>query len=156
MGGVGTGGTITGITRYWRKQGKPLHSIAVEPVQSPVLSQQMSGQPLKPGPHYIQGIGAGFIPDILDLDCVSEVQTVDQQDALTMAHSLASKEGLLCGISSGAAAHVAVQMAKEERFKGKTIVVILPDAGERYLSSVLYSGDEFKTVEQATASPNIL
>jgi cysteine synthase A len=137
--GVGTGGTITGISRYIKKRlGKPLVSVAVEPEDSPVLSQHLAGQPLKPGPHAIQGIGAGFIPEVLDLSLVDQVEKVSNEEAIEFARRLARDEGILSGISSGAAVAVAVRIGKEEIFAGKTIVVILPDSGERYLSSVLF------------------
>jgi len=139
VSGVGTGGTITGISRYFewdRKQ--PLLSVAVEPKESPVISQKLAGQDLKPGPHKIQGIGAGFIPDTLDLSLVDRVEQVDSTTAVEYARRLAREEGLLSGISCGAAMAVADRIAREETSSGKTIVVILPDAGERYLSTVLF------------------
>ena len=139
VSGVGTGGTITGISRYIKQTlGRQLISVAVEPVDSPVISQTMSGQELKPGPHKIQGIGAGFIPDTLDLDMVDRVEQVSNEDAIDFARRLAREEGLLSGISCGAAAAVAARLAADPEFAGKNIVVILPDAGERYLSSVLF------------------
>lgn len=141
VSGVGTGGTITGISRYFKEiRGKQIISVAVEPEDSPVITQKLAGEALQPGPHKIQGIGAGFIPDTLDLDMVDRVEQVSNDEAITFAHRLAREEGLLVGISCGAAAAVAVRLAALPEFKGKTIVVILPDSGERYLSSVLYEG----------------
>ena len=140
IAGVGTGGTITGISRYFKQDRKhPLHSVAVEPEESPVISQHLRGESLIPGPHKIQGIGAGFIPSTLDLEVVDQVEQVNSDDALAMARRLALEEGILSGISCGAAAAVAVRLAKRSEFKGKTIVVILPDSGERYLSSPLFA-----------------
>ena len=140
ISGVGTGGTITGISRYFKQDRKhPLHSVAVEPEESPVISQHLRGESLVPGPHKIQGIGAGFIPATLDLEVVDQVEQVNSDDALAMARRLALEEGILSGISCGAAAAVAVRLAKRSEFKGKTIVVILPDSGERYLSSPLFA-----------------
>lgn len=140
VAGVGTGGTITGISRYFEKvRGRPLYSVAVEPAASPVITQTLAGQPLKPGPHKIQGIGAGFIPANLDLAFVDRVETVENEEAIEMARRLAKEEGILCGISSGAAAAAAVRMAEDPEFAQKTIVVILPDAGERYLSTDLFA-----------------
>jgi cysteine synthase A len=141
VSGVGTGGTITGISRYFKEvRGKQIISVAVEPEDSPVITQKLAGEVLQPGPHKIQGIGAGFIPDTLDLDMVDRVEQVSNDEAIEFAHRLAREEGLLVGISCGAAAAVAVRLAALPEFKGKTIVVILPDSGERYLSSVLYEG----------------
>ena len=141
VSGVGTGGTITGISRYLKQvRGRQITSIAVEPTASPVISQTLAGQPIKPGPHKIQGIGAGFIPRNLDLSMVDRVEQVTNEEAIEMARRLAREEGILCGISCGAAAAAAIRIAKQEEFKGKTIVVILPDSGERYLSSVLFEG----------------
>ncbi len=141
VSGVGTGGTITGISRYIKNtKGKKILSVAVEPKESPVISQTLAGQEVKPSPHKIQGIGAGFVPDTLDLKMVDRVEQVDAAEAVTYARRLASEEGMLVGISCGAAAAVAVRLAKQEAFAGKTIVVILPDAGERYLSTVLFEG----------------
>ncbi len=140
IAGVGTGGTITGISRYFKQDRKhPLHSVAVEPEESPVISQHLRGESLIPGPHKIQGIGAGFIPATLDLEIVDQVEQVNSDDALAMARRLALEEGILSGISCGAAAAVAIRLAKRSEFKGKTIVVILPDSGERYLSSPLFA-----------------
>ncbi len=141
VSGVGTGGTITGISRFWKKiKGKPLFSVAVEPAESPVISQTLAGSELKPGPHKIQGIGAGFIPDTLDLSIVDRVELVESMEAVEMARRLAIEEGMLSGISCGAAAAVALRLASQDEFAGKTIVVILPDSGERYLSTVLFEG----------------
>ena len=141
VSGVGTGGTITGISRFWEKvKGRPLHSVAVEPAKSPVITQMRSGAPLKPSPHKIQGIGAGFIPDTLDLSLVDQVEQVTDEEAVETARRLAREEGILSGISSGAAAAAAVRLARSETFAGKTIVAILPDSGERYISTVLFEG----------------
>ena len=141
VAGVGTGGTITGVTRYLKKtQGKAIQSVAVEPTASPVLTQKRAGEALKPGPHKIQGIGAGFVPDVLDLSLIDAIQQVSNDDAVAFARRLAREEGILCGISCGAAAAVAARLAHKPENKGKTIVVILPDSGERYLSSVLFEG----------------
>ena len=141
VSGVGTGGTITGVSRYIKHtRGKQIVSVAVEPTASPVITQTLSDQPLKPGPHKIQGIGAGFIPETLDLSVVDRAEQVSNEDAIEMARRLAREEGILGGISCGAAAAVAVRLARQEAFRGKTIVVILPDASERYLSTVLFEG----------------
>ncbi|MFN5162061.1 MAG: cysteine synthase A [Cyanobacteriota bacterium] len=141
VAGVGTGGTITGVSRYIKQTlGKPLVSVAVEPANSPVISQTLAGAELKPGPHKIQGIGAGFVPRNLDLDLVDRVEPVSDEEAVGMARRLMREEGILAGISCGAATAVAVRLAREAAFSGKTIVVILPDTGERYLSSVLFEG----------------
>jgi cysteine synthase A len=141
VGGVGTGGTITGVSRYIKKtKGKAITSVAVEPANSPVLTQKRAGQPLQPSPHKIQGIGAGFVPDVLDLDLVDHIEQVTNDEAVAMARRLAREEGILCGISCGAAATAAVRLAKRPEYAGKTIVVVLPDSGERYLSSVLFEG----------------
>ena len=141
VAGVGTGGTLTGISRYIKKtKGKNIVSVAVEPKESPVISQKLAGQELKPGPHKIQGIGAGFIPDTLDLSLVDRVEQVDAAEAVDMARRLAREEGMLVGISCGAAAAVAVRLAQRDEFAGQTIVAILPDAGERYLSTILFEG----------------
>ncbi len=141
VSGVGTGGTITGVSRYIKNsKGKKIVSVAVEPEASPVITQTRNGQPLKPGPHKIQGIGAGFIPETLDLSVVDRVETVTNDESVEMARRLAREEGILSGISSGAAAAVAARLAKLPEFAGKTIVVVLPDSGERYLTSVLFEG----------------
>lgn len=140
VAGVGTGGTLTGVSRYFEKtKGQALYSVAVEPAASPVITQTLAGQEVKPGPHKIQGIGAGFVPANLDLSLVDRVETVENEEAIEMARRLAREEGILCGISSGAAAAVAVRLAKLPEFSGKTMVVILPDAGERYLSTALFA-----------------
>ena len=139
VAGVGTGGTITGISRYLKRtRGKALISVAVEPEESPVITQSLAGQKLKPGAHKIQGIGAGFIPATLDLGLVDRVEQVSSAEAVEMARRLAREEGILSGISCGAAVAAAVRLAKDKTFFGKTMVVILPDSGERYLSSVLF------------------
>ena len=141
VSGVGTGGTITGVSRYIKHvQGKPIRSVAVEPAASPVLTQKLAGEPLQPAPHKIQGIGAGFVPDVLDLSLVDDIEPVTNEEAIHYAHRLAREEGILSGISSGAAAAVAVRVAQQPQNAGKTIVVLLPDSGERYLSSVLFEG----------------
>jgi len=141
VSGVGTGGTITGISRYIKNtKGKKIISVAVEPKESPVISQKLAGQDLKPGPHKIQGIGAGFIPDTLDLSVVDRVEQVGSDEAIEFAKRLAKEEGLLVGISCGAAVAAAVRLAFDPDFAGKTIVVILPDGAERYLSTALFEG----------------
>ena len=139
VSGIGTGGTISGVSKYIKQEKKkPIISIGVEPTHSPVITQRLAGQQLKPGPHKIQGIGAGFIPDTLDLSMVDRVEQVTNEESIEMARRLAKEEGILSGISCGAAAAVAVRIAKEDQFRGKTVVVVLPDSGERYLSSTLY------------------
>jgi cysteine synthase A len=139
VSGIGTGGTITGVSRYLKlDRGKPILSVGVEPAGSPVISQALRGEPLKPGPHKIQGIGAGIIPDTLDLSVVDRVESIGNEEAIDMARRLAREEGILSGISSGAATAVAVRLAAQPEFDGKNIVVVLPDSGERYLSSVLF------------------
>jgi cysteine synthase len=138
VSGVGTGGTITGITRYLRTKGKSILSVAVEPKESPVISQHLAGELLRPAPHKIQGIGAGFVPDNLDLSLIDRVEQVESNEAIEFAKRLAREEGLLVGISCGAAAAVAVRLALLDEFAGKTIVVILPDLAERYLSTTLF------------------
>jgi len=141
VSGIGTGGTITGVSRYIKQvRGKAIVAVGVEPEASPVISQTLKKEPLKPGPHKIQGIGAGFIPDILDLSVVDLVETVSNEESIEMARRLGREEGILSGISCGAATAVAVRLARAPEFRGKTIVVILPDSGERYLSTVLYEG----------------
>ncbi|MHC4871499.1 MAG: cysteine synthase A [Planctomycetota bacterium] len=140
VSGVGTGGTISGISSYIKKEkGKAIVSVAVEPSASPVISQQLAGQDHKPGPHKIQGIGAGFIPDTLDLSLVDRVEQIDDDEAIETARRMAKEEGIFCGISSGAAAAIALRLGKLPEFEGKTIVAILPDSGERYLSTPLFS-----------------
>ncbi len=142
VSGVGTGGTITGISRYIKKtKGKKIVSVAVEPERSPVISQKLAGEELRPGPHIIQGIGAGFIPDVLDLSLVDRVEKVADEEAKEFTRRLALEEGMLCGVSCGAAAAVACRLAKEPEFEGRTIVAILPDLGERYLSTGLFDRD---------------
>jgi cysteine synthase len=139
VSGVGTGGTITGISRFFEHtKKKSLISVAVEPEKSPVITQKLAGQPLKPSPHRIQGIGAGFIPDTLDLRLVDRAECVSDEEAIETAQRLAREEGILSGISCGAATAVALRLAKLEEFRDKTFVVILPDSGERYLSTVLF------------------
>ena len=141
VSGVGTGGTITGVSRYIKHtQGKAITSVAVEPTASPVLTQTRAGEEVKPGPHKIQGIGAGFVPDVLDLSLVDAIEQVSNEDAVAFARRLALQEGILAGISCGAATAAAVRWAHKPENEGKTIVVILPDSGERYLSSVLFEG----------------
>lgn len=139
VAGIGTGGTISGISRYIKQEKKhPLISIGVEPEGSPVISQKLAGKEMRPGPHGIQGIGAGFIPGTLDLSMIDRMVQVGDDESIEMARRLARDEGILCGISCGAATAAAVKIAHEPEMKHKTIVVILPDAGERYLSSVLF------------------
>jgi cysteine synthase A len=141
VSGVGTGGTITGVSRYIKNtKGKKIISVAVEPKESPVISQKLAGQPIQPAPHKIQGIGAGFIPDTLDLSVVDRVEQVDSAEAIDFARRLSREEGVLVGISSGAAVAAAVRLAQLDEFAGKTIVVILPDGAERYLSTALFEG----------------
>jgi len=142
VAGVGTGGTISGISRYLKKAacGRSIVSVAVEPRESPVITQKLAGKELKPGQHKIQGIGAGFIPDTLDLSVIDAVEQVDSAEAVDLARRLAKEEGMLVGISCGAAVAAALRLARQEKFSGQTIVVILPDAGERYLSTVLFDG----------------
>lgn len=141
VSGVGTGGTITGVSRYIKlTQMKPIVSIAVEPEASPVLTQYRAGEELAPGPHKIQGIGAGFVPDVLDLSMIDAVEQVSNEEAISYARRLAREEGILAGISCGAAVAVAIRVANRPENIGKTIVVVLPDSGERYLSSVLFEG----------------
>ena len=141
VSGVGTGGTITGVSRYIKgENNKKIISVAVEPVESPVITQRLAGEELKPGPHKIQGIGAGFIPDTLDLSMVDRVEQVTSEEAIEHARRLAREEGILSGVSCGAAIAVALRLARSDEFKGKTIVTILPDAGERYLTGPLFEG----------------
>jgi len=138
VSGVGTGGTITGVSRFVKKR-KPMLSVAVEPAKSPVITQTLAGVPLTPSPHKIQGIGAGFVPENLDLAMVDRVETVSDEESVEMARRLAKEEGILSGISCGAAAAVALRLARDDAFAGKTIVTVLPDSGERYLSTVLFA-----------------
>jgi cysteine synthase A len=141
VAGIGTGGTITGISRYIKlEKKKPLVSVGVEPKGSAVISQTLAGKLTQPGPHGIQGIGAGFVPETLDLKMVDRMETVEDEESIEMARRLAKEEGLLCGISCGAAVVAAIRVAKEPAMEGKTIVVILPDSGERYLTTVLFDG----------------
>ncbi|MGV2455867.1 cysteine synthase A [Acinetobacter seifertii] len=141
VAGVGTGGTITGISRYFEQvQNKPLYSVAVEPAESPIITQTKNGENITPAPHKIQGIGANFIPKNLDLDLVDEVLPVTSEEAIQWARNCTTQEGILVGISSGAALAAAAKIAERPENAGKTIVVILPDSGERYLSSVLFEG----------------
>ena len=149
VAGVGTGGTITGVSRYIKQEkGKAITSVAVEPSHSPVITQTMNGEALKPGPHKIQGIGAGFIPKNLDLSVVDRVEQVTNEESIEMALRLAQEEGLLVGISCGAAAAAAIRLAKLDEFAGKTIVVVLPDLAERYLSSVMFADVPTGIIEQ--------
>jgi cysteine synthase len=151
VSGVGTGGTLTGVSRYIKgTRGKKILTVAVEPTHSPVISQTLAGQPLTPAPHKIQGIGAGFVPKNLDLSQVDRVEQVTNDESIEMARRLAREEGLLSGISCGAAMAVALRLAREPAQKGKTIVVVLPDAGERYLSGALFEG-LFEGVEKMQA-----
>jgi cysteine synthase A len=141
VSGVGTGGTISGVSRYIKKEKKkPIVSVAVEPTVSPVISQTLGSQPLKPGPHKIQGIGAGFVPKNLDLSMVDRVELVSNEESIEMARRLSKEEGILSGISCGAAVSAAIRIAHDNQFAGKHIVVVLPDSGERYLSSILFEG----------------
>jgi cysteine synthase len=152
VSGVGTGGTLTGVSRYIKHtRGRKIITVAVEPTNSPVISQTLAGQPLTPTPHKIQGIGAGFIPKNLDLSLVDRTEQVTNEDAIAVARRLAREEGILCGISSGAATAVALRLAREPAQAGKNIVVILPDAGERYLSGALFEG-LFNEVEKMQAA----
>jgi cysteine synthase A len=151
VSGVGTGGTLTGVSRYLKKtRGKPIVTVAVEPANSPVITQTRAGEALTPTPHKIQGIGAGFIPHNLDLSLVDRVEQVSNEESIEMARRLAREEGILSGISCGAAMAVAVRLAKDPANQGKTIVAILPDAGERYLSGALFEG-LFQEVESMQA-----
>jgi cysteine synthase A len=141
VSGIGTGGTITGVSRYIKNvKGKAIVSVGVEPVASPVITQHLRGEALKPGPHKIQGIGAGLIPGTLDLAVVDRMETVSNEESVETARRLAREEGILSGISSGAATAVAARLARDPEFRGKTIVVVLPDSGERYLTSILFEG----------------
>src|SRR5436305_12353918 len=138
VSGLGTGGTITGVGEVIKKRKSSFKCIAVEPTASPVITQKKAGQPMQPGPHRIQGIGAGFIPDVLNLEVIDETIQVNDDDAFVMSRRMAKEEGILCGISAGAAVHVAVQVAKKPENAGKLIVVVIPDLGERYLSTPLF------------------
>lgn len=141
VAGVGTGGTITGVARYLKRtQGKAIRAIAVEPEASPVLTQTLAGLPVQPGPHKIQGIGAGFVPAVLELGLIDGVETVSNEEAVRYARRLAREEGIIAGISSGAAVAAAVRLARRPEHQGQTLVVVLPDSGERYLSSILFEG----------------
>jgi cysteine synthase A len=151
VAGVGTGGTLTGVSRYLKNtRGKAILTVAVEPTNSPIITQTLAGQPLAPTPHKIQGIGAGFVPKNLDLSLVDRVEQVTNEEAIATARRLAREEGILCGISCGAAMAVALRLGNEPANAGKTIVVILPDAGERYLSGALFEG-LFEEVEKMQA-----
>ena len=139
VSGIGTGGTISGVSRYIKNEkGKKILSVGVEPTTSPVITQTLNKQPLRPGPHKIQGIGAGFIPSTLDLSMVDRVELVSNEESIEVARRLAKEEGILCGISCGAAVAVALRLARGEQFKNKTMVVVLPDSGERYLTTALF------------------
>ncbi|MBG0757036.1 cysteine synthase A [Vibrio cidicii] len=141
VAGVGTGGTLTGTSRYIKgEKGKAIISVAVEPAESPVISQALAGEEIKPAPHKIQGIGAGFIPGNLDLEMIDRVETVTSDEAIEMARRLMEEEGILAGISSGAAVVAANRLAELPEFEGKTIVTVLPSSGERYLSTALFAG----------------
>jgi len=141
VSGIGTGGTITGISRYIKQEkGKQILSVGVEPTGSPVITQTLRGEPLQPGPHKIQGIGGGFIPDTLDMSLLDRVEQVTNEESIEMARRLSREEGILSGISCGAAVAAAVRLANEPEMEGKLIVAILPDSGERYLTSVLFDG----------------
>jgi len=156
VAGVGTGGTITGVSRFFKRiKGKNIISVAVEPAHSPVLTQTVRGEEIKPGPHKIQGIGAGFVPKVLDLSLIDRIEQVTDEEAMEMARRLAREEGILSGISCGAAVTAAIRIAKEPENNGKTIVVILPDSGERYLSTPLFEGI-FTGIEKAVASDEVL
>ena len=149
VAGIGTGGTLTGVSRYFEKtRGQALHSVAVEPIHSPVISQTLKGEEVKPSPHKIQGIGAGFVPKNLDVTLVDEVAHVSNDEAVAMARRLAREEGILAGISCGAAMTVADRLARDPRFAGKTIVVVLPDAAERYFTGILFEGMFDEVVNQ--------
>ena len=151
VSGVGTGGTITGISRYIKNEkGKSILSVAVEPTHSPVITQTLNGEEVKPGPHKIQGIGAGFIPKNLDLSVVDKVEQVSNDESIAMALRLAQEEGLLGGISCGAAASAAIRLAEQDEFAGKTIVVVLPDLAERYLSSVMFENVPTGIIQEPT------
>jgi cysteine synthase A len=150
---VGTGGTLTGVSRFLKqKMGKAVLTVAVEPAASPVIAQTLAGEELKPAPHKIQGLGAGFVPKNLDLALVDRVEQVSNEEAIATARRLAREEGILVGISCGAAMAAALRVAFDPGFAGRTIVVVLPDAGERYLSGALFEG-MFADVEKAQAVP---
>jgi cysteine synthase A len=152
IAGIGTGGTMTGVSRYFKNtKGKAIHSVAVEPVHSPVITQTLAGAAIQPGPHKIQGIGAGFVPKNLDLAVVDQVEQVSNDESIAMARRLAREEGILCGISCGAAMTAALRLARDPKWEGKTLVVVLPDAAERYLSGALFEG-MFDEIAQAKAS----
>ncbi len=152
VAGVGTGGTLTGVSRYFKKtKQRAICSVAVEPAGSPVITQTLSRRPLKPGPHAIQGIGAGFVPPLLDLALVDRVEMVSDEEALETARRLARDEGILSGISGGATVAAALRLAREPEFAGRNIVAVIADSAERYLSSPLFA-DQFQAVERATAS----
>jgi len=141
VAGVGTGGTITGISRYIKQtQGKAITSVAVEPAASPIITQTRAGEDITPAPHKIQGIGANFIPDNLDIELIDQVETISNEEAVATAQQLMAEEGILAGISGGAAVTAALRVAQQDEHKGKNIVVILPDSGERYLTSILFEG----------------
>jgi cysteine synthase A len=153
VSGIGTGGTITGVSRFLKKtKGKAILSVGVEPTASPVITQTLAGEPLKPAPHKIQGLGAGFVPKNLDLSLLDRIEQVSNEEAIAMARRLAREEGILVGISCGAAMAAALRLAPDAAFAGKTIVVVLPDSGERYLSGALFEG-MFAEVEKAQAVP---
>lgn len=150
VSGVGTGGTLTGVARYIKgTRGKDITVVAVEPTDSPIITQTLNGEEPKPAPHKIQGIGAGFVPKNLDLDLVDQVEAVSNDEAIDMAHRLMQEEGILCGISCGAAVAAAVRISKQPEYQGKNIVVVLPDSAERYLSTALFAGifSEQETVQ---------
>ncbi|MBZ5621634.1 MAG: cysteine synthase A [Acidobacteriia bacterium] len=141
VSGIGTGGTISGVSRYIKKEkGKKILSVGIEPVTSPVITQRLAGQQMRPGPHKIQGIGAGFVPDTLDLSMVDRIELVTNEESIEMARRMAKEEGILAGISSGAAVAVATRLGKQPEFAGKMMVVVLPDTAERYLSTTLFEG----------------
>jgi len=151
VSGVGTGGTITGVSRFIKQEkNHSLLSVAVEPTHSPVITQTLNGEEVKPGPHKIQGIGAGFIPKNLDLSVVDQVEQVSNDESIAMALRLAQEEGLLVGISCGAAAAVALRLAEKDEFSGKTIVVVLPDLAERYISSVMFENVPTGVIKEAS------
>jgi cysteine synthase A len=138
VSGVGTGGTITGVSEVIKRRRPSMKAIAVEPAKSPVITQRRCGQPMQPGRHTIQGIGAGFVPDVLNVDIIDEVLQVHDEDAVEVARAMSTQEGIFCGISSGAAAWAAIEVARRPENAGKLIAVVLPDLGERYLSTKLF------------------